>query len=59
MNKTREDKGNFRQKIQWEQRHGGWKSQRTTDWEVGWENIVEGFEFEVKECFGFLNALNT
>jgi len=47
----KEDKQNFRQKVQ-----GVRKPQRPTDWEVGWENIIEGFELHTKECSGFLNT---
>lgn len=50
----RENKENFRQKILCEQKQRAWKSRRRTDWEIGWKNIVEGFEFQVKECSGFL-----
>lgn len=36
----------------------GRKPQRQTDWEIGWENTIEGFELQNKECSGFLSTLN-
>lgn len=35
----REDKGNIGQKTGNEQEQGGWKSQRTTNWEVGGKTL--------------------